>query len=346
MSSYLPNIKIITSSLFFIFILLITLTCVVYYFLHTTSVERQCKGMANKYNNSISISSLKSHPGHGKYKLIDFYINSASNCAAVSPTSVNTCAIKTCLSQGVRLLDFQVQNMNNRAVVTLSSGDNTFEKASVNHIPLKQVLKTINKHAFNSTSPNANDPLILHIRIMTNNRDVVDEIASNINRYINSNRLLTSEYSYGTSNKNVILEPINKLFGKVIIFVNDKYLNIKDTSLYEFANGVSHNSSNIRVIRQQGIIDGNSEEMVDYHTRGFGIVVPDGQNSNLDTKLSFSSGAQSVCMNFNKKDKHLDEYLSIFTNQGRGFVLKPDSQRVFDKDKDSQDASYFNFEIY
>ena len=90
------------------------------------------------------------------YKFITHYKNSF----------VNLCALKNCIKQGVRCLDFQIYALNNDPVIAVSSVGDFNTKQSFNSIPFANAMNIVDNFAFSGNKcPNPGEPLILHFRI-------------------------------------------------------------------------------------------------------------------------------------------------------------------------------------
>ena len=150
--------------------------------------------------------------------------------------------IKYVLSRGCRFIDFEVfwsvptesATGNPQAVVSMS--DDPFSPSN-NSILLNDVFKTIMMEAFNSSSPNPDDPLFIQIRPKVSNKkneqmELFNKIASSILFYfgnINNSNVLFN----GAVNKNT---NISDIMGKVII--------VFDNTAYPT---YSHNSPELKV---------------------------------------------------------------------------------------------------
>ena len=112
------------------------------------------------------------------------YIKTAYNCCAIGDfknTFVSLCALKEVIRQGVRGLDFEIYSVNDMPVVCASSVNNKTIKETYNSIPFEQVISTLVNNALGesagTTCPNPEDPLILHLRIMSDNVKIYNKIA-------------------------------------------------------------------------------------------------------------------------------------------------------------------------
>lgn len=126
-----------------------------------------CDNLSSLYKSFPSISSINTDDAAYKYLLRDYYVKTAYNCCCAGQFKndyVNICALKTCIAQGARVLDFEIYSVNDKPVVATSSVTSYHTKEMYNQISFEDILNTVNTHAFSGGScPNPNDPLILHL---------------------------------------------------------------------------------------------------------------------------------------------------------------------------------------
>ena len=177
-----------------IFILIIT---IVFYIKYKMSLyNKNCNVLKKVYTTRPPLSGINEN---SPYLLRDFYIKTAYNCCASGQFKadfVGLCALRTCIEQGVRCLDFEIYSIDNQPVVAVSSVNDFTVKESFNSIPIADVFNTIINMAFSASNcPNPTDPLILHFRIMSNNTPMYDTLAKQISSILNS-RTLGVDYSF------------------------------------------------------------------------------------------------------------------------------------------------------
>ena len=139
----------------------------------------------------------------GLYKIRDYYILSSYNsCNTGTELQNNTMslnALKYVISQGVRLLDFEIYSLNNEPIVSTSNNpDNYYIFESSNYVNFSDAFETIINNAFNaSTCPTGNDPLFVHLRIKSNNTTMLKNLANifKIND-IPDGHILDTKYSF------------------------------------------------------------------------------------------------------------------------------------------------------
>ena len=290
--------------------------------------NRNCINMNYLYRNFPPLTNTK----NTQYKLRDYYVKSAYNCCApggYNHNFVNICALKNCIKQGARCLDFQIYSVNNEPVVAVSSVSDFSVKGSYNSIKFSSAMNIISDYAFSgSTCPCPKDPLIIHLRIMTNNTTILDKIA-NILQNVLKNRLLGKEYSYEYHSTNIGLVELNKLLGKAIIVVDKSLVNPGKSNLDEYIN-ITSNSAFMRCTRFRDIkYSPDTEEITNFNKKNMTISLPDisAKPNNPSPALAMKYGCQFVSMCMQKNDSNLKYYNTFFNNEGCSFVLKPKELR-------------------
>jgi len=296
-------------------------------------MSKECYNINYVYNDigKVGNFNVNSPENNGK-KLRDYYIKTAYNCCALGNfknTYVSTCALKQVIRQGVRCLDFEIYAMNNTPVVAVSSKEDYNVKGSFNDIPLSDVMKTIEQYAFSGgTCPNANDPLILHFRIKTVQKDIIIQMASILLNTV-SNRLLDKEYSYEYQGNNLGAVTMDKLMGKIIIVVDKNNNRFESTKLDEYVNMCS-NSMFMRALRNYNVkYTPDMDELIDYNKKQMTITMPDlsANDTNSPALLHTKYGCQLIGMCYQNYDSNMEFYESFFAQSNSAFVLKPDNLR-------------------
>jgi hypothetical protein len=187
----------------------------------------------------------------------------------------------------------------------------------------------INSYAFASgTCPNSSDPLIIHLRIKSNNQKMYSDLATIFKSY--SSIMLGKEFSYENSGKNLGSVPLLSLMGKVILIVdktNNAFLENED--LLEYIN-LTSNSVFMRALNYYDVKNGpDTQELTEYNKRDITIVLPDkGANpSNPSGYLCRSYGCQMIAMRYQLVDNLLTENALFFDRCGYAFCLKPPELR-------------------
>lgn len=291
-----------------------------------------CKNIKSTYSSFPAISSFNTNDAAYKYLLRDYYIKTAYNCCCSGQFKndyVDECALKTCIEQGARVLDFEIYSVNDEPVVATSSINNYHVKQMYNQIPLKTALQIVNNYAFSGGScPNPNDPLILHFRMSSNNEKIYKKMADIIYSTIGP-KLLDKEYSYEYTGKNLGSVPLKEFTSKIIISVDRSNPLYETTPLKEYVN-LASGSVFLRGAREYDIkFAPDSNELIEYNKKHMTITLPDlsVSNNNMSAPLNFSYGCQWVGMCFQNFDANMEYYSLYFDKVGHAFSLKPEHLR-------------------
>ena len=299
----------------------------------STLNQANCTAMDKLYPNAAKIHSFNPDNEDFQHNLRDYYIKTAYNACSAGQFKndfVNICALKNCIKQGARCLDFEVYSVDNEPVIATSSVDDFSVKETYNSVPVGDAFNIIRDYAFSgSTCPNPADPLIIHLRIMSNNQTIYSKMAKMLETSL-SNRLLGPKYSYENHGKNLGAEPIKNLRGKVILIVDRSNPLFEQTDLDEYVNQAS-NSIFMRGVRYS---DGvkytpDMDELIEFNKKCMTIVMPDvsGSDSNFAASLSIKCGCQFNAMSFQNFDANMEYYDMLFDSTGSAFILKPEALR-------------------
>jgi len=323
-------------SYFILALILIIVITYVSYMIYLTSLEsKECNYLNMLYpsiNGNIKpISKVQSDCSGNLY---DYYIKTAFNaCSGGSYQNdyVDVCILKSILKQGVRCLDFEIYNVNNNPVVSSSSSNskNYYVKETFNSVNFSEVMKTISNYAFSGgTVPNPTDPLIIHLRIKSNEPSMYNNLAKIFKSY--DSIMLGKNYSYENQGKNTAAQPLTSFMNKIILIVdksNNAYLENKE--FMEYVNMTS-NSVFMRALSYYDVKNTpDINELEQFNQRCMTIVYPDvGVNpSNPSGMLCRAAGCQMVAMRYQYVDNFLKENATFFDEGGYAFVLKPANLR-------------------
>ena len=282
------------------------------------------------YIKSISTSN----PDYS-HNLQDYYIKTAYNCCnggSYKNDYVNLCNLKAIIKQGVRGLDFEIFSVNGEPVISSSTTEptNYYTKETLNSIPFTDVIKTISQYAFSSsTSPNPNDPIIIHLRIKSQNQEIYTKMANIFEPY-SSTIMLDKKYSFENYGHNLSSQPLIKFMNRIIIIVdktNPSFLENK--AFLEYVNMTS-NSMFMRGLTYNNVANTpDLNELQDYNRKNMTIVFPErGANpSNPSGILAREAGCQLIAMRYQLVDNFLEENTEFFDREGSAFILKPERLR-------------------
>jgi hypothetical protein len=289
--------------------------------------------LSKLYSDFPQISTLNTNDAAYQFLLRDYYIKTAYNCCCGGQFKndyVDVVPLKKCISQGARVLDFEIySSLDDKPIIAASSINNVNVKEMYNEVYLEEALKVINNNAFSGgTCPCPNDPLILHFRIQSNNDKMYKSMAETIYNTVNP-RLLDKEYSYQYSGFNLGAVPLQKMMGKIIISIDRANPMFETTPLNEYVNMAS-NSMFLRASRAYDIkFTPNAAELIEYNKKYMTISMPDlsAYDTNIDASLHMKYGVQCIGMCFQNFDSNMEFYTSYFDKYGHSFVLKPDELR-------------------
>jgi hypothetical protein len=312
--------------------LIIILIAFLYYFYYSGLKKRQCSTMGGIYGDLNGKIQSINDSEQFNYLFRDYYIKTAYNCCSGGSYRndfVDTCHLKYLLKQGVRGLDFEIFSIDDKPVVATSTSDSYYVKETFNYIYFGDVMNIIQNYAFTTSSaPNALDPIIIHLRIKSNNHEMYKQFATLLANY--DSILLPKEYDSEYHGQNFGTVELRKLMGKVVIIVersNTTFLEIPE--FYKFINMTS-NSVFMRALHYYDIkFSPDINELIEFNRQSMTIGMPD-KGSNPENPSSIvmrETGCQLLGMRFQSVDSNLDENNDFFNQNGHAFVLKPELLR-------------------
>jgi len=326
------NNQFIKISAIILFTIIIIYTIVwIYSKLHLNN--KNCNQLQKLYNGFPLIKTINpNNEDQFSHNLRDYYIKTAYNsCSAGNYKNdfVNICALKECIKQGARCLDFQIFSLNNEPVIAVSTLNDFTIKETYNSIPFSDAMEIIQDYAFSgSTCPNSGDPLIIHLRIMSKNNVIYDKMANTLYNRLES-RLLGKKYSYENNGKNLGVIPLKELMGKIILIVDKTNALFENTTLDEYVN-IASNSVFMRCLRYHDVkYTPDMQELIEFNKKQMSICLPDPSidTNNPSASLSMKYGCQMVGMSFQNFDTNMEFYDELFDNAGSAFILKPENLR-------------------
>ena len=267
------------------------------------------------------------------HALSEYYIKTAANaCTGSDATVVDVCNLAAVLRQGYRCVDMQVFSINHIPVVAYSGSDNTYVKDSSNSLYFSDVLDTLCTHAFSSDSaPIPTDPMLLHLRIQSNDSTMLQTMATLFKKYESS--LLGPAYSYETQGKNLGDEPVLSLQGKLVVILDTSASTafLQCPELMEYVNMTS-SSICMRMYPFDAIVNNaDTHELTEYNKQHLTLVLPSTASSYASTNsngtVCRTYGCQCVGDKAYLTDNNLRDNVSFFDTHTYAFVLKPADQR-------------------
>lgn len=289
-----------------------------------------CESIIRANKDNIKITSVN----NTGYPFKDYYVKTAYNACSSGQFKndfVNLCALENVIKQGARCIDLEIYSLDNEPVIAASSVDNYNIKETYNSVKFGDALTLIRENAFSgSTCSNPRDPIILHLRIMSNNKTIYDKIAALIDEIL-YDKTMGPSYSYeknGEDFGNILLE---KLMGKVVIIVDKSNNNpLVESKLYEYVNMTS-GTVFMRKLRYSADVKyaPDKDELKTYNKENISIVLPDisHSNANYSAKTAIDCGCQFIAMCFQNLDIEMELYNEFFTYEGCAFILKDKAMR-------------------
>ena len=271
-----------------------------------------------------------------KYMFRDYYIKTAANCCNTGNVKngvVSTCALRNVIKDGVRGLDFEVYSMDDRPVVASSTLDKYTVKELYNKVDFEDVMGVIVNYAFSRGScPNPEDPIIIHLRFMSQNQSMYENFAAIFKQH--EKRLLPSKYQYENGRENFGEIPLLQLRKKIVVVVcntNKTYLDVKP--FYKYVNMTSGSMFMRYYTNDQVRNIPSLEELIKYDKKNMSIVVPDRRSDppNPGSVATRKMGVQLTAMQYFMNDTSLQEMREFFNRQNTAFVLKPENLRFVQK---------------
>jgi hypothetical protein len=314
-------------------IFLFLLIMIIYYIYIYRLENSECNYMNNLYKKiDGNLRSIDPNDPDCSGNLYDYYIKTAYNaCSGGSYKNdfVNICNLKSVLKDGVRGLDFEIYSIDNKPVVATSTLDSYYVKETFNYVSFSDVMHTISNYAFASgTAPNFSDPIIIHLRIKSNNQKMYSNLVKIFQSY--ENIMLGKEYSFETLGKNLGAVPLVTFMKKIILVVdkiNNAYL--ENEEFLEYVNMTS-NSIFMRAYNFYGVKNNpDINELTDFNKRGMTIVFSDSGINPVNSSgiLCREAGCQMVAMRYQYPDNFLAENNLFFDRCGYAFCLKPERLR-------------------
>jgi hypothetical protein len=293
--------------------------------------------MTALYPTMAPLESINESDEKFSFLLRDYYIKTAYNCCSSGDYSgdyVSTNALAEVIRQGVRCLDFEIYSVGGVPVVSSSSQAEYTMKETYNSVPLSTAFDVINSNAFTGQPkcPNQSDPLILCLRIKSNNILAFNEIAKLIEAKLAS-RLLDSRYGYGYHGDNLGQVRLTSLMNKVIIMIDETpgsnmkpNLVYKKTALYEYANIIIRGPTSKKTFAEVAAPTPSLSDLIERSKKMLMYVVPERsskpENVYDAANAHMTAGCQFVAMSYQSDDAPIQAYNKKFQEAKTAFILK------------------------
>ena len=333
-----------------------------------------CQNLEEMYgsdSSSLNINNINQTNPSFKHSLASYYIKTAYNCCCAGSfkndfvdseyTTPEFCALRKCIQQGARCLDFEIYSYEEKPVIAASSLNSDNIKETFNYLDFDTAMYQIAYAAFSSaTCTNNKDPLILNLRIMSKNKLIYPQIAASIfNNF--KDHLLDAQYNLMNYCKNLGLLPLTTFIDKIIVIIDNNTFNnlvsfcpivgsqacatktnsvpLPDTSQCQAPNLLEvcnmHSGSNYINTLRVSDITANSDlnSLKELNKTTMTILLPDYSNKaqNINPSLGMNYGCQMVGMCFQNFDSNMEFYTLFFNKAGSAFALKTDALRFIQK---------------
>jgi hypothetical protein len=298
-----------------------------YYFTYIHNREYKLRYDMLQYRSKADINPLtnNSEVMNGNFKLCDFYIASSYKSFLPGNQYYDIASIDCLLNTiecGCRYVELDIYQdsfcWNSKPVVYVGKLQGLWNYT--NKLDFETCIKKIREVAFGSPYvKNGNDPFFICLNIYTEqNYKLLTKIANIIQDNF-GNKLLSSKYSYKTSN--LSQTPIKELIGKVIIISNDKW---EGCDMEEMVNFRWEMPFLRNLSSEQALNNFDKNELREYNKRNITRVFPfikGKESKNYNPAECWLTGCQFVCMNYQTKDEFLLFYLDKFSKYS--LILKP-----------------------
>ena len=260
-----------------------------------------------------------------KDTLCDYYMASSGYTILPSTTVytyITPKAIEKVVRAGSRLVELHIYEVNKKPVVGVGS-KKTLKMLTYNTLPFEDCCTEIANSAFSAdVTAGYKNPFVLSIVFHTNNTALINECADTMKTTLRK-FMLDSSYSY--QRKNLAVEPICNLMGKLIVTSDDA---TKGNGMEELVN-ISWSSSRMRRLTYtEAAQTYDHEELIEFNKRNITMVVPDMDTTafkNSNPEICFSYGCQWVGMMYGSLDNAMEVYTGKFLESS--FAIKPEPLR-------------------
>ena len=325
-----PMQAFLNKNMGYIVLAIIIIICLVLYFkIFFRRVPRALSGMRDmaKLVNPAPLMENE-EVMKGGFRLCDFYIASSYRsylpyCQYWDYSSLES--IRNVLETGARYIELDVfpNTFCIDSPPVVCNGEEIGLYNWTTKLCFEKCIEVIREIAFHSNLRNNSDPLFLCLNIHSNyNYKLLTKIADIIFRNL-GNRMLDPNYSWRTNN--LAQTPIKELIGKVIIVSNGTWEQSPMEELVNFSWDMSF-LRNMNHDQLQNTFD--QEELRNYNKFNLTRVYPGftGRDSqNYNPIISWLSGCQFVCMNYQSDDMFMRLYIDKFKDAS--FILKPPQLR-------------------
>ena len=242
----------------------------------------------NSPSRDIELLNNSSNIQQSLNKIHNNYILTAFNCCnsgEYQNNYVDTCILKKCLVLGVRCLDFQVFNYNQKPIIASSTQNSLYIKETFNYLEIETVLYHI-IDTLNNTEKKNNSPLFLHFRVMSLSEKIYKTLIEKIFIKLGDKE---NDFSLVTNTKDINKVSLNELTKKIVVFINPYYTlnNLLIDKLDDYTAEIKnrHNIIDDFKIYKSGYITTPSKDLILYNNNNYEIHKESHNKTNLTIVL-------------------------------------------------------------
>jgi hypothetical protein len=284
------------------------------------SADATARSSFSAYSEVTKLAPLGCPTGDST-RFCDYYI--ASSAYSVFPGAasfdyISDNVIPLVAKAGARLVELHVYAGEGDVPVVGLKNDLLGTDYAYNNVPFDACCVAIANTAFNKThTAVSSDPFILSLVFHTNKPTVLNA-ASEMLKTTCRTYMLGPEYSY--QRKNLAIEPICNLQGKLVVVSGPE---VKGTHMEELVN-LSWGTSHLRRLTyMQASQPYDHEELINHNRDHITMVVPEiGMNLvNSNPEILFAYGCQWNLMTYGSLDSMMELYMGHF--QENSLIVKP-----------------------
>lgn len=265
-------------------------------------------------------------------KLKEYVIKGSSN-SIITGEYANLDMIPYLSERGCRFFDLEVLYVDNKPMVGRTKDKKYEFLDSDNTVLLDNVLTSIVTNGFTSKSPNPKDPIFIHLRVKSKNKQIYKDIGKSVD-------FTLKEYLY---NQPVTPDTkLSDLMGKVVLIIDKRF----DTNYTDFAACKAGNHSCYNLVDYINLESGTNNLLLNTHNEivdektialtqkqdcqyctnieQYRMAIPNEIASNSKNpelkKLIMDHGIQIILCEFHKNDEYLDKYEEFFDEHKSAFV--------------------------
>jgi len=326
--------------------------------LYNIATETAVIDIPDKHNDFISNFPILP-TDFGNEMLVNYHMLGCYHAASnnnLTRDVVSISALENRMKSGVRFIHLQVFSIKHQPVVSVATDPTGSRKSVFNHLKLSEVFHTIYERGFSASLANNNDPLFLYLEIMSERKQLFDDIADIFFKQFKE-RILDNKYGEGgqlafKDGRPIEHLPMKEFKGKIVLVVREKGHTLCQSDLYSVTNIIvgkggydtrvvcdpngsgSSGSSDILIMTHKNIrgeTSSNKKDMKSNTKQLFSIATPDLKESVNTNKMhqSMNYGFNAIC--FYMQKYNYADFLELMTK--------------FSDDSSNSGKEYFAFKL-